>query len=70
MSDAIHDRQKAQLDMQKNDAVLNAFSKLVSGKSGYKTVIEKKVEVVKCPKCMTVVDETEKFCHECGNRLK
>jgi len=42
MSD-VHERQRSQEDMQKSDAVLDAFSKIVSGgKAGYRTVIEKK----------------------------
>ena len=42
MSD-VHDRQRSQEEMQKSDAVLDAFSKIVSGgRAGYRTVIEKK----------------------------
>lgn len=66
MSD-IHDRQKAQEDMQKSDAVLDAFSKIVSGgRSGYRTVIEKKPILFFCRSCHNQIDKTQKFCHECG----
>jgi len=66
MSD-IHDRQKSQDDMQKSDAVLDAFSKIVSGgRAGYKTVIEKKPEYFFCRSCNLQVDKSQKFCHECG----
>jgi rRNA maturation endonuclease Nob1 len=70
MSDFIHDRQKMQEEMQNNDAVLDAFSKIVSGKAGYRTVIEKKVIVIRCQNCQTVLDASEKFCHECGTKVE
>ena len=34
--------QKRMEEIQKNDDILDAFSRIVSGKPGYKTVIEKK----------------------------
>jgi len=47
----------------------DAFSKIVSGgKYGYKTVIERKVEPVKCSSCSKVLDGNEKFCPECGTK--
>ena len=51
--------------------VASAFSKLVSGgKMGYKTVIEKKVEEVKCSKCRAKLEGIEKFCSECGEKTE
>ena len=44
--------------------------KLLSGKSGYKAVIERKKEAVKCPQCSKVLEGVEKFCPECGLKLK
>lgn len=52
------------------EAIQDAFSKLVSGKSGYKTVIERKVEPVICENCKNVLEGTEKFCPECGTPVK
>ncbi|KKP91776.1 MAG: hypothetical protein UR98_C0040G0038 [Parcubacteria group bacterium GW2011_GWA1_36_12] len=49
-----------------NPAVHDAFSFLVSGKRGYKAVIERKVEPVKCVECSLVLKGDEKFCPECG----
>ena len=65
MSD-VYNRQKVQEDLQKNDAIAMAFGKLVSGKSGYKAVIEKKPMVIKCTGCGSNLDASQKFCHECG----
>jgi len=62
----IHDRQKSQEELQRSDAFLNVFSKVVSGKAGYRAVIEMKPITTKCPQCGTVLDEKQKFCHECG----
>ncbi len=54
---------------QNDDAIVNAFSALVSGgKIGYKTVIEKKKDPVYCPKCMKVLGENAKFCPDCGSK--
>jgi len=62
----VYDRQKSQEELQRSDAFLNVFSKVVSGKAGYRAVIEMKPITTKCPQCGTVLDEKQKFCHECG----
>ena len=64
MSD-IYDRQSGQENLQRSDEFANIFSKVVSGKAGYKAVIEMKPITTKCS-CGTVLDERQKFCHECG----
>ncbi len=51
--------------------VVSAFSKLVSGgKAGYKTVIEKTKPTPKCTSCGATLLGDEKFCPECGTKLK
>jgi len=57
-------------ELQKNDAFADAFSKMVSGKAGYKAVIEKKPMVIKCKNCQTILDISQKFCHECGTKVE
>ena len=66
----IYNRQKVQEDMQKNDAIAMAFGKLVSGKPGYKAIIEKKPMVIKCNGCGSTLDMSQKFCHECGAKVE
>ncbi|PIN88838.1 hypothetical protein COU60_05435 [Candidatus Pacearchaeota archaeon CG10_big_fil_rev_8_21_14_0_10_34_76] len=57
-------------DQMDNESVLDAFSALVSGgRPGYKTIIEKKVEVKKCSECLFILGGNEKFCPECGEKL-
>ena len=54
---------------QDDAKVADAFSKLVSGgKMGYKTVIEKKVEEIRCGGCHTKLEGNEKFCSNCGEK--
>jgi len=55
-------------EQMNSDAVADAFSFLVSGKRGYKTVIERKVEIVRCVECSLVLKGEEKFCPECGTK--
>jgi len=53
-----------------NDSITDAFSKLVSGgKSGYRTVIEKKVIPPKCIGCGRGGDPEQKFCPQCGGKM-
>lgn len=54
-----------------DEKVHDAFSALVSGgKKGYKTVIERKKEIVRCSDCSSVLSGAEKFCPECGKKVK
>ncbi len=54
-----------------SEKIQDAFSKLVSGgKPGYKTIIEKSKQVEKCDNCGNILNGDEKFCPECGNKLK
>jgi len=55
---------------QEDSSIVSAFSKLVSGKSHYQTVIEKKVEEKRCLKCRSKLEGTEKFCPECGEKTE
>jgi rRNA maturation endonuclease Nob1 len=66
----IYSRQKIQEDLQKSDAILEAFSKIVSGKAGYRAIIEKKPMIIKCTNCQTILDISQKFCHECGTKVE
>jgi len=53
--------------IQNSDEIANLFGKLVSGKSGYKAVIEVTKPAPKCEKCGKILEGNEKFCPECGN---
>ena len=52
-------------------SIQDAFSKIVSGKSGYKSVIERKKEIPRCPNavCAKTLEGQEKFCPECGAKI-
>ncbi|OGZ62559.1 MAG: hypothetical protein A2639_00560 [Candidatus Staskawiczbacteria bacterium RIFCSPHIGHO2_01_FULL_34_27] len=62
----IYDRQKVQEDLQRSEEFVDVFSKVVSGKAGYKTKIEMKPITTKCKSCGVILGEKQKFCHECG----
>jgi uncharacterized OB-fold protein len=64
----IYDRQSGQEDLQRSEDFTNIFSKVVSGKAGYKTIVDVKPIISKCPDCGTNLDERQKFCHECGTK--
>ena len=54
---------------QDPDSIQDAFSKIVSGKSGYKAVIDRKKIPPKCVKCGRGGDEDQKFCPQCGGKM-
>lgn len=54
---------------QNTNAVQDAFSMLVSGKPGYKAVIEVKKVPPKCEKCGRGGDIDQKFCPQCGGKM-
>lgn len=49
--------------------VQEAFGFLLSGKKGYKPVVERRVEVKRCPQCTIMLKDEVKFCPECGTKL-
>ncbi len=54
---------------QKPDAIQDAFSKIVSGRAGYKAVIERKKIPPKCDKCGRGGESEQKFCNQCGGKM-
>ncbi len=64
----IYDRQRIQEDLQRSDQFVDVFSKIVSGRAGYKTHVDVKPIILKCKTCGTTLDERQKFCHECGTK--
>jgi len=56
-------------DQMNDPKVHEAFSYILSGKKGYKAVIERKVEPVTCSNCGVVLKGEEKFCPECGTKI-
>ena len=62
--------QKRMNDIQNSEQVADLFGKLVSGRAGYKAVIEKDKPVPKCSKCSIILSGEEKFCPECGNKIE
>jgi hypothetical protein len=62
--------QKRMHEIQNDSSFQTAFGKLVSGKAGYKPVIEKKYVPIRCKKCNSIVEDNQKFCHECGAKIE
>jgi predicted nucleic acid-binding Zn ribbon protein len=50
-------------------AIQDAYSKLVSGKHGYKAVMERKKPKPKCVKCGRGGEDGQKFCSQCGGKM-
>lgn len=61
--------QKRMEEIQKSGEFANAMGKLLSGKPGYKAVIEKKKIHIRCPRCGMIFEDPIKFCPECGAKL-
>ncbi|GIU68625.1 MAG: hypothetical protein KatS3mg001_475 [Candidatus Pacearchaeota archaeon] len=66
--DEIYERQKIQEELQRSPEFVDIFSRLVSGKPGYKTVVQVKPLTVKCSGCGIELKKEQKFCHECGTK--
>ena len=56
-------------DQMNDPKVAEAFSFLISGKKGYKAVIERRVEPVRCTGCSIILKDEVKFCPECGTKV-
>ena len=55
-------------DYQDDEKIKNIFGKILSGREGYETVIDKTKPVKKC-ECGKVLCD-EKFCSECGKKVE
>lgn len=55
---------------QDSEDVAAAFGQLVSGRKGYRAVIEKRKEPTICPnsECKLNLNGDEKFCPNCGTK--
>ena len=53
----------------KHEEVKNIFGKLLSGRDGYETVLDKNKPIKKCNCGKSLVRE-EKFCPECGEKVE
>lgn len=68
MVDATH-MQKMMNQMQaEDDKMAELMGKILSGRPGYKAVIEKSRPPKKCTNCQKILDGTEKFCPDCGTK--
>lgn len=62
--------QKRMHEIQNDASFAGAFGKLISGRPGYKPVIETKHVAVKCKNCGKILEDTQKFCDECGTKAE
>jgi rRNA maturation endonuclease Nob1 len=62
--------QKRMNEIQSDASFANALGKLISGRPGYKPVIESKQVIVRCKKCNKIMDDSQKFCDECGTKVE
>jgi len=63
-----HELQKKMHQIQNSEQIQELFGKLVSGRKGYKAVIEINKPAPKCS-CGKILEGEEKFCPECGSKI-
>lgn len=62
------DLRKYQEDEKEQVEISKIMGKMLSGRSGYEAVIEKKKEILRCKGCNWALQGGEKFCPECGGK--
>jgi len=62
--------QKRMNEIQQDASFASALGKLMSGRPGYKPVIETKQVIIKCKNCGKILEDGQKFCHECGTKVE
>jgi len=62
--------QRRMQEIQKSGEFAGAFSKILSGRPGYQAVIEKKIITIRCSGCGMILEDTVKFCPECGTKAQ
>ncbi|MCK4650390.1 hypothetical protein KAT36_04115 [Candidatus Pacearchaeota archaeon] len=63
------DLTRYQDDEGEQTKIAKIMGKMLSGRSDYEAVIEKKREILRCPECNWVLGGGEKFCPECGAKV-
>ena len=54
---------------ENKEEIASIMGKILSGREGYKAIVETKKENKKCPECEWVLEGGEKFCPECGKKV-
>ncbi|MDH3352855.1 MAG: hypothetical protein OEL87_00200 [Nanoarchaeota archaeon] len=62
------DLTKYQQEGEDQDKIRKIMGKVLSGRSDYEAIIEKKKETKRCSECNWALEGGEKFCPECGNK--
>ena len=62
--------QQRMAEIQRSEEMSNVMGKILSGKHGYKAVVEKKIIKVKCTGCGIIYECPVKFCPECGTKIE
>lgn len=62
--------QKRMNEIQADASFAGALGKLLSGRPGYKPVIESKQVIIRCKTCGKIMDDSQKFCDECGAKVE
>lgn len=62
------DLTKYQEEGAEQDSIRKILGKILSGRDGYDTIIEKRKDIKRCNECNWVLEGGEKFCPECGTK--
>ncbi len=57
-----------QEDEKEQEKIAEIMGKVLSGRSDYRAIIEKREEILRCSSCNWVLKGGEKFCPECGEK--
>jgi len=66
-ANSIQDRMN---QLQQDESFSGVLGKLLSGRSGYNPVIEKKYVQKRCVNCNLLLEDSFKFCPECGTKIE
>ena len=62
------DLTKYQEEGEEQDKIRKIMGKVLSGRSDYEAIIEKRKDIKRCMGCNWALEGGEKFCPECGNK--
>jgi len=62
------DLRKFQEEGEEQDKIKSILGKVLSGREGYKAIIETRKDIKRCSECNWMLEGGEKFCPECGEK--